>query len=112
MRSYISHLECSKTGDIYSASEVHNLSKDGMPLLARYDLERLKAEQNKDTRYGFYRFIQEPPSRDISSGTIYLDQRTNINTNIHLMTTQCFLDNQERTLWFHIVPCVYFISIN
>jgi len=47
MKSYISHLECSKTGDIYSASEVHNLSKDGMPLLARYDLAKLKAEQDK-----------------------------------------------------------------
>ena len=60
MRSYISHLECSKTGDIYSASEVHNLSKDGMPLLARYDLEKLKAEQDKDGWYeksapGFWR---------------------------------------------------------
>ena len=63
------------------------------------EIPRIQAEQNKDTRYGFYRFIQEPPFRDISSGTIYLDQRTNINTNIHLMTTQCFLDNEERTLF-------------
>ena len=46
MKSYISHLECSKTGDIYSSNEVHNLSKDGMPLLARYDLAKLKAEQD------------------------------------------------------------------
>ena len=65
-----------------------------------YDqIPRIQAEQNKDTRYGFHRFIQEPPSRDISSGTIYQDQRNNINTNIHLMTTQCFLDNQERGLF-------------
>ena len=63
------------------------------------EIPRIQAEQNKDTRYGFHRFIQEPPFRDISSGTVYLDQRTNINTNIHLMTTQCFLDNQERTLF-------------
>ena len=51
MKSYISHLECSKTGDIYSANKVHNLSKDGMPLLVRYDLVKLKAEQNKDSWY-------------------------------------------------------------
>tara|TARA_B100000900_G_C20585942_1_gene719536 strand:- start:17 stop:1708 length:1692 start_codon:yes stop_codon:yes gene_type:complete len=63
------------------------------------EIPRIRATQNKDTRYGFYRFIQEPPFRDISSGTIYLDKRTNINTDIHLITTQCFLDNQERTLF-------------
>ena len=79
MRSYISHLECSKTGDIYSASEVHNLSKDGMPLLARYDLEKLKAEQDKDSWYeksapGFWRYqallpVSNPASQ-ISLGEV------------------------------------------
>ena len=63
------------------------------------EIPRIQAEQNKDLRYGFHRFIQEPPYRDISSNAIYSDQRTNINTDIHLMTTQCFLDNQERTLF-------------
>ena len=79
MRSYISHLACSKTGDIYSASEVHNLSKDGMPLLARYDLEKLKAEQDKDSWYeklapGFWRYqallpVSNPASQ-ISLGEV------------------------------------------
>ena len=79
MRSYISHLECSKTGDIYSASEVHNLSKDGMPLLARYDLEKLKAEKDKDSWYeksapGFWRYkallpVSNPASQ-ISLGEV------------------------------------------
>ena len=63
------------------------------------EIPRIQAEQNKDLRYGFHRFIQEPPYRDISSNAIYSDQRTNIYTDIHLMTTQCFLDNQERTLF-------------
>lgn len=63
------------------------------------EIPRIQAEQNKDTRYGFYRFIQEPPYRDISSNTIYPDQRNNINANIHLITTQCFLDTEERTLF-------------
>jgi len=63
------------------------------------EIPRIQAEQNKDLRYGFHRFIQEPPYRDISSDTIYSDQRTNINTDIHLMNTQCFLDKQERTLF-------------
>ena len=79
MRSYISHLECSKTGDIYSASEVHNLSKDGMPLLARYDLEKLKAEKDKNSWYeklapGFWRYqallpVSNPASQ-ISLGEV------------------------------------------
>jgi len=33
------HLECSLTGERYSADEVHNLSRAGKPLFARYDLE-------------------------------------------------------------------------
>ena len=79
MKSYISHLECSKTGDIYSASEVHNLSKDGMPLLARYDLEKLKAEKDKNSWYeklapGFWRYqallpVSNPASQ-ISLGEV------------------------------------------
>lgn len=63
------------------------------------EIPRVQAEQNKDRRYGFYRFIQQPPIRDIVAETVYEDQRTNINTDIHLMTTQCFLDTIERTLF-------------
>jgi|TARA_B110000259_G_scaffold131401_1_gene148248 hypothetical protein len=63
------------------------------------EIPRIQAEQNKDVRYGFHRFIQGPPTRDITKETIYKDQRTNINTDIHLMTTQCFLDTVERTLF-------------
>jgi len=71
------------------------------PAVINYNNEipRIQAEQNKDDRYGFYRFIQEPPYRDISDQTIYPDKRNNINIDIHLMTTQCFLDNEERTLF-------------
>ena len=42
-RSHVSHLECSATGDRYSAGELHNLSAAGKPLLVRYDLSRLGA---------------------------------------------------------------------
>ena len=34
MQSYVLHLECSKTGAVYSANQIHNLSEDGMPLSA------------------------------------------------------------------------------
>jgi threonine synthase len=36
--SFVSHLECSATGERYAADEIHNLSRAGKPLLVRYDL--------------------------------------------------------------------------
>ncbi len=38
--TFVTHLECSKTGEVYPADQVHNLSSTGMPLLVRYDLEK------------------------------------------------------------------------
>ncbi len=40
--SFLSHLECSRTGDVYDADRVQGLSKVGAPLLARYDLEQVR----------------------------------------------------------------------
>ena len=37
--SFISHLECSRTGERHDADSPQNLSRAGFPLLARYDLE-------------------------------------------------------------------------
>ena len=41
--SFLSHLECSRTGTSYAADTVQGLSTDGAPLLARYDLEAVAA---------------------------------------------------------------------
>src|SRR4051812_45594878 len=38
--SALTHLECSRTGEIYDADVVQGLSRAGAPLLARYDVER------------------------------------------------------------------------
>ena len=61
MQSYVLNLECSKTGTVYPANQIHNLSEDGMPLLVRYDLERIKQELSKDSwcvdsAPGFWRY--------------------------------------------------------
>ena len=40
--SYLSHLRCSKTGEIHDADQPQQLSRAGAPLLASYDLEALK----------------------------------------------------------------------
>ena len=39
---FVTHLECSLTGERYAAGELHNLSRAGKPLLVRYDLDRVR----------------------------------------------------------------------
>lgn len=65
------------------------------------NIPRIVPQQNVDENYAFYRFIQPPPVRDISSNYIYKDKKTNINYDIHIITTQCFLDTDERRLFIY-----------
>ena len=46
--NYISHLECSQTGERYEANEVHTLSSAGKPLLVRYDLDALSRQMSRE----------------------------------------------------------------
>ena len=41
--TFVTHLECSMTGERYEADQLHGLSRVGRPLLVRYDLEAVKA---------------------------------------------------------------------
>ena len=45
--TFVTHLECSATGERYAADEVHNLSRTGKPLLVRYDLDGVKKALSK-----------------------------------------------------------------
>ena len=45
---FVTHLECSKTGRHYPADRLLNVSDAGMPLLVRYDLDRLRHRLQKD----------------------------------------------------------------
>jgi threonine synthase len=45
--SFVTHLECSKTGESHRAGKVHGLSKAGAPLLVRYDLAALSQALQK-----------------------------------------------------------------
>jgi len=40
--TFVTHLECSLTGDQYEADQLHGLSKAGRPLLVRYDLNAVR----------------------------------------------------------------------
>jgi threonine synthase len=50
--TFVTHLECSATGEPYAADEVHNLSRAGKPLLVRYDLEGVRKALTKEALAG------------------------------------------------------------
>ena len=45
---FMTHLECSLTGERYDAGKLHNLSRAGKPLLARYDLDAVAAHLTRE----------------------------------------------------------------
>ncbi|MDP1797614.1 MAG: threonine synthase [Planctomycetaceae bacterium] len=46
--TFVTHLECSLTGERYPADQIHGLSRSGRPLLVRYDLAALRAAVTPD----------------------------------------------------------------
>jgi threonine synthase len=46
--TFVTHLECSGTGERHAADEVHNLSRAGKPLLVRYDLAGVHSALTKE----------------------------------------------------------------
>ncbi|MEQ8666535.1 MAG: threonine synthase [Rhodospirillales bacterium] len=65
-RTFVSHLECSLTGERYKAGKIHGLSNAGRPLLVRYDLKKMKAAVRKkdiehSTEPGFWRYAAMLP---------------------------------------------------
>jgi threonine synthase len=46
--TFVTHLECSMTGERYEADQVHGLSRAGRPLLVRYDLEGVRGALTRD----------------------------------------------------------------
>jgi threonine synthase len=46
--NFVSHLECSATGERYEAGRIHGLSRAGKPLLVRYALDRVKDALTRD----------------------------------------------------------------
>ena len=46
--NFVTHLECSKTGERLPAGAVHNLSPAGAPILVRYDLDAVAGQLTKE----------------------------------------------------------------
>ncbi len=63
--TFVTHLECSYTGERYPAGVPHGLSRAGKPLLVRYDLDALKDAVSKealaDRAEGFWRYREFLP---------------------------------------------------
>jgi threonine synthase len=66
--SCLSHLECSLTGEVAPADELHGLSPAGRPWLPRYDLERAAATLTREALVGrrsdLWRYAEVLPVRD------------------------------------------------
>ena len=66
--NFVTHMECSLTGEIYKAATVQGLSKAGRPLLVRYNLEELSKSITKDElarrKGGFWRFREFLPVKE------------------------------------------------
>jgi threonine synthase len=60
MSSFVTHLQCSLTGEAYPAREAHGRSRAGAPLLVRYDLAAVKAAVPREALAaradGFWRY--------------------------------------------------------
>ena len=46
--NFVTHLECSLTGTKYEKNKIHGLSKEGKPLLVRYDLKKIGEVFSRD----------------------------------------------------------------
>jgi len=51
-KSFVTHLECSLTGERYEADRLHGLSKAGKPLLVRYDLDGVRRALTREKLAG------------------------------------------------------------
>ena len=66
-KTFVTHLECSYTGETYEADRVHGLSREGKPLLVRYDLGALGAGLDRETLSarsgGLWKYLELLPVR-------------------------------------------------
>ncbi|MGP7794606.1 threonine synthase [Sphingomonas sp. CLY1604] len=69
--TFVTHLECSLTGERYEADRLHGLSRAGRPLLVRYDLDAVAANLPKrllETRpTDLWRWRELLPVRDTNN---------------------------------------------
>lgn len=69
--NFVTHLECSKTGEPIEAHTLQNLSPAGAPILVRYDLDGVRAALTKEALAerapNFWRYRELAPVRDAAN---------------------------------------------
>ncbi|MCZ4282534.1 threonine synthase [Kiloniella laminariae] len=69
--NFVTHLECSYTGETFPSNQIHGLSPAGKPLLVRYDLPALATSVSKDALAarpgGFWKYREFLPVRQSSN---------------------------------------------
>ena len=69
--TFVSHLECSATGEAHEADALHGLSRAGKPLLVRYDLAALDKAVDKESLArrpdGMWRYREFLPVRRLEN---------------------------------------------
>lgn len=76
--SFVTHLECTGTGQRYKAGRPYNLSEAGKPLFVRYDLDAVKKAISKDAlaarKNGLWRYREflpvSNPENEVSLGEV------------------------------------------
>ena len=71
--------------DLFQIRDVFNFA-DSFPYI------KIRAGENQ---FQMYRFLQTPPSNDLSSEN-YSNQTNNWNADVHLLSTYCFLSEEEQ----------------
>lgn len=68
---FVTHLECSKTGEHIAANTLQNLSPAGAPILVRYDLDGVRGSLTKEAlarrKPNFWRYRELLPVRDAAN---------------------------------------------
>ncbi|SFR80660.1 threonine synthase [Sphingomonas jatrophae] len=68
--SFVTHLDCSISGETYPADQVHGLSGAGRPLLVRYDLDGIRAAVSREEMTarpaGLWRWRELLPVRHVA----------------------------------------------
>jgi threonine synthase len=69
--TFVSHLECSATGQRHAADRLHGLSEAGKPLLVRYDLDAIRRAVSREAFAarggGFWKYREFLPVRNNAS---------------------------------------------
>ena len=93
--------------DLFTVSKIY-LSADD-PLIDEATLRTPIKPNFNEPAYQFYRFLQSPPTEDISTTDAYEDKRTLWNADVHLMSTYAFVTEDEGRM-FAFEPQKYLVK--